>query len=93
MLQDFERDASSDFAVPGFSMFAEMRLWQKAGLSNQQILRAMMLNPLKYWHENASMDIAVGSEANFLLLSKNPLQDLNALQNIDAIIVNGRVME
>jgi hypothetical protein len=89
----FSPDASSDFAVPGFSMFAEMRLWQKAGLSNQQILRAMMLNPLKYWHENASMDIAVGSGANFLLLSKNPLQDLNALQNIDAVIVNGSVME
>lgn len=80
-------DSSTKFIVPGFGMMEEMKLYQKAGVSNYDILRAATTNFALLFNENYGT-IEVGKDADFLLLNQNPLQNINALGNIEAIYYN-----
>jgi hypothetical protein len=80
-------DSSSKFIVPGFGMLEEMKLYQKANLSNFEILKSATTNFALLFNENYGT-IETGKDADFILLSHNPLQDLKALENIEAVFYN-----
>jgi imidazolonepropionase-like amidohydrolase len=72
------------------SYFIELGAMKNAGLSNWQILQASTINIAKAAGQEASWgSIDAGKEANFLLLSKNPLDTLTALSSIQQIIHQG----
>lgn len=85
-------DASSKFIVPGFGMLEEMKLYQKAGLSNYDILRSATTNFALLFNENYGT-IETGKDADFMLLSHNPLQDLKALENVNAVFYNNHYLD
>lgn len=85
-------DASSKFIVPGFGMLEEMKLYQKAGLSNFDILRSATTNFALLFNENYGT-IETGKDADFMLLSHNPLQDLKALENVNAVFYNNHYLD
>src|SRR5690554_5384900 len=85
-------DASSKFIVPGFGMLEEMKLYQKAGLSNFDILRSATTNFALLFNENYGT-IETGKDADFMLLSHNPLQDLKALENVNAVFYNNKYLD
>ncbi|WP_430615469.1 amidohydrolase family protein [Flavobacterium sp. JP2137] len=80
-------DSSSAFLVPGFGVLEEMKLYQKAGLSNWAILKAATTNFAALYKENYG-SIEVGKDADFMLLIENPLENLSALQNIEGVFYN-----
>lgn len=80
-------DCSTKFIVPGFGMLEEMKLYKKAGLSNYEILKSATVNFALLFDENYGT-IEIGKDADFLLLSRNPLEDILALENIDEIFFN-----
>ena len=80
-------DSSSKFIVSGFGMLEEMKLYKKANLTNFDILRSTTTNFALLFNGNYGT-IEIGKDADFLLLSQNPLKDLKALENIDAIFFN-----
>lgn len=80
-------DSSSKFIVPGFGMLEEMKLYKKANLSNFEILKSATTNFALLFNENYGT-IETGKNADFILLSQNPLQDLSALENIEAVFYN-----
>lgn len=80
-------DSSSKFIVSGFGMLEEMNLYKKANLSNFEILKSATTNFALLFNENYGT-IETGKNADFILLSQNPLQDLNALENIEAVFYN-----
>ncbi len=91
-------DASVAGAVPGFSLHAELRDLQTAGLTNHEALRAATAVPggwiARHLRESVPPGvIARGRRADLILLRDNPLQDLDALDTLDLIIANGRVYE
>lgn len=80
-------DCSTKFIVPGFGMLEEMKLYKKAGLFNYEILKTATTNFALLFDENYGT-IEIGKDADFLLLSKNPLENISALENIDEIFFN-----
>ncbi|MDO5607014.1 MAG: amidohydrolase family protein [Capnocytophaga sp.] len=81
-------DSSSKFIVPGFGLLEEMKLYQKAGLTNQAILKSATLNFAHFFNENYGV-IGVGKDADFILTIKNPLENIKALENIAGLFYNG----
>ena len=85
-------DSGGNLVVPGFSMHDELNSLQSAGLSNAQALAAATINPAKLMGSNAGV-IDTGKRADLLLLNKNPLINIKHTQEIDTVILNGRVLD
>lgn len=85
-------DSSSKFIVSGFGMLEEMKLYQKAGLSNFDILRSATTNFALLFNENYGT-IETGKDADFMLLSENPLQNLKALKSVNAVFYNNHYLD
>ncbi len=85
-------DASSKWVVPGFGLLEEMKLYKKAGLSNYAILRAATVNFADYFDGNYGT-IEVGKDADFMFLSSNPMENLETLENIEGIFLNGQYLD
>jgi hypothetical protein len=87
-------DASGAFAVPGFSMYEEMKLYSKAGVSNQAILKIAVYSPSEYMgKQNDWGSIGPGKKANLILLSENPLESIENIQHMEAVMSNGKYIE
>lgn len=80
-------DSSSKFIVSGFGMLEEMKLYQKAGLSNFDILRSATTNFALLFRENYGI-IAPGKDADFILVKENPLENLKALEQVEGVFYN-----
>ena len=80
-------DTSTQFMIPGFNMLHEMLMYQQAGLSNKDILKAASFNYALHFKENDG-DIALNKTANFIIVEKNPLDDLKALSKINGVFFN-----
>lgn len=83
-------DAGIGITLPGFSIHEELRFYQKAGLSNYEVLKTATVNPSKTHNIMKSLGtIEEGKVANLLLVEKNPLMDLSSLENPIYVFVRG----
>lgn len=80
-------DSSSKFIVPGFGLLEEMKLYQKVGLSNFDILQSATTNFALFFKENYGI-IASGKDADFILVKENPLENLKALEQVEGVFYN-----
>ncbi len=79
---------------PGLNGRYEMTRWQQAGASATQFLSAATINNATFFglsKEIGSVD--QGKRADLLLLSKNPLQTIEAFDHIEIVVVSGKVIE
>lgn len=83
-------DANLPLAVPGFSLHDELGSLNDAGMSNAQVLLAATALPAQ-WLGSNSGKIAVGYDANLVLLEKNPLEDISNTKVINTVIAKGKV--
>ena len=80
-------DAPQLFNVPGFSIHHEIDGMQRAGLSNAEILRMGTLYPAQFFGIDAEIGtIEEGKKAEFILLAGNPLEDLDALKELEGVM-------
>lgn len=87
-------DASGLFAVPGFSVFEEMKLYSKAGLNNREILKIATYNPAAYMRQQNNWgSVDAGKKANLILLQNNPLDAIESIQGIEAVISHGNYLK
>jgi imidazolonepropionase-like amidohydrolase len=87
-------DAGSAFCYPGFSLHDELALLVDSGLTPLDALRAATLAPAEYLAARDSMGtIAVGQVADMVLLRSNPLANIGATREIDAVVHRGRVLD
>jgi imidazolonepropionase-like amidohydrolase len=84
-------DAPQVYSVPGFSIHRELKSMSKAGLSNFEILQSGTFNVGSYFKaQDVFGVVAPGLRADLLLLSGNPLEDLENLKSLDGVMVKGR---
>jgi imidazolonepropionase-like amidohydrolase len=85
-------DAGIGITVPGNALHQELQFYKEAGLTNFEVLQTATFNASKT-HEFLSDtgSIQVGKIANLVLLSKNPMEQLESLKNPDYVFVRGRV--
>jgi hypothetical protein len=84
-------DANDTMIVPGYSLHRELRLLSAAGLSRMDLLRAATTVPARYLGRTADLGgIAVGKQADLVLLRSNPLANLPNSAAIETVVANGR---
>ncbi|KAJ8128075.1 hypothetical protein O1611_g5559 [Lasiodiplodia mahajangana] len=73
----------------GISIHEELRLLVNAGLSPVEALRAATSTAAKHWGLHDRGVIAPGKRADLVLLSGNPLEDINATKTIQRVWLAG----
>jgi len=84
-------DSPQVFNVPGFSIHHEITLMSEAGMSNFEILKTGSVVPAQYMNATSSWGmIKEGYEADFVLVEKNPLDDLKTMQTPVGVVIRGK---
>ncbi|OGX83113.1 amidohydrolase family protein [Hymenobacter glacialis] len=81
----------NSFIYPGASLQDELLLLVKAGLTPLQALQTATINGARFMGvASRTGTIAPGKDADLLLLTANPLEDINNIKKIDAVISRGK---
>lgn len=84
-------DALNPAAMPGFSMHRELQLFVDVGIPNHEALRAATARPAEFMGETEEWGtVATGRRADLVLLSANPLEDINNTKRIEGVMVRGQ---
>jgi imidazolonepropionase-like amidohydrolase len=87
-------DSPQVFNVPGFSIHHEIEMMSKAGMSNLEILRTGTINPALYFDQKGEWGvIKKGAAADFVIVEKNPLEDLSTMKRPIAVVMGGRFFD
>jgi imidazolonepropionase-like amidohydrolase len=79
-------DSPEFFIVAGFALHDELKTMVDAGLTPFAALQTATVNPATFLEmNNRTGTIAVGKEADLVLLNKNPLEDINSTRNIAGV--------
>jgi imidazolonepropionase-like amidohydrolase len=87
-------DATGVGTVAGFSEHDELRDFVKAGLTPFQALQTATVIPAKYLREaDVAGTVAVGKKADLVLLSANPLENIDNTRKIAGVMVHGQWLD
>jgi enamidase len=85
-------DSGIDRTQPGTSMADELELMVQSGLSPYQALLGATRTGAEYLGRAGRIGgIATGMEGDLVLLSANPLVDINAVRKVEMVVYNGRI--
>jgi imidazolonepropionase-like amidohydrolase len=78
-------DAEEPYQTPGYSLIEELKLIQKAGFTNLQLLQMVTLNAANYY---AGIKKTTNTKRNdqFILLAKNPVENIDNLTTVKELI-------
>lgn len=88
----------ADYYVPGMTRgevaIEFIRTWQDAGIADVDILRAMTVNGYRVSEtENERGPIRVGFAADFIAVPGNPLENIDALRDVQFVMKDGVVFK
>jgi imidazolonepropionase-like amidohydrolase len=87
-------DEQNPYCMPGFSLHDELARLVAAGLTPLAALQAATLNPARFLHATDSLGtVEVGKIADLVLLDGDPLADIHNVSRIEAVVVNGRLID
>ncbi|MEW7279459.1 amidohydrolase family protein [Aquimarina sp. 2201CG1-2-11] len=77
--------------LPGFSLHKELELLQSSGLSPYETLKTATVNPAIYLNQiTMKGTIVEGKYADFVLLNKNPLENIKNTKTIEGVMIKGK---
>jgi imidazolonepropionase-like amidohydrolase len=79
-------DAEEPYQTPGFSLIDELRLTQKAGFTNAELLKMITTNADLFWNKKTK-------QTDYILLSKNPLDNIINLESVEYVIKGNEVID
>lgn len=83
-------DANNPFVVPGFSLHSELEYLAGAGLTPYDTLKTATYNPAEFLGQLEKFGtVEEGKEADLILLSKNPLEDIKNTRALEGTMVRG----
>lgn len=84
--------AFNSFVYPGESLIGELNSLREAGLTPQQVLQTSVINGSAFFDlQHYYGAVAEGKVADLILLDKNPLEDLENLKSLWAVIKGGKL--
>ena len=82
------------FNFPGFSLHGELELLVTAGLTPMEALQTATLNPARFLALEKDLGtIEAGKFADLVLLNANPLTNIRNTQRIEAVVLDGRLLD
>ena len=95
--QDVPIGAGTDtpiaYALPGYSLHSELAMLVRAGLSPLEALRSATVRPAQFFGLEEEMGtVDAGKRADLVLLSANPLDDIEHTRQIEAVVSKGRLL-
>tara|TARA_R110002167_G_scaffold115853_20_gene290527 strand:+ start:1814 stop:3388 length:1575 start_codon:yes stop_codon:yes gene_type:complete len=79
---------------PGYNGYLEMQHWYDAGVSLKQIFKAATFSNAKAFGLLGSVGtLGSGKSANILILNSNPLETIEAYNDIEFVLINGTLIE
>ncbi len=85
---------ANPLCIPGIGVHNELSMFVKAGLTPAEALKTATSNPAKFLQlEEDFGSIEEGKIANLVLLEKNPLEDIENLRAIHAVIKRGELFD
>lgn len=85
--------ADGKFGIPGFSLVNEAQIYADAGISNYTILKMLTSGATDFMGMSNSGTIAKGKKADLILLDANPLTQINHLNTVSMVWLNGKLLE
>jgi tetratricopeptide (TPR) repeat protein len=87
-------DYPNPYTYPGFSLHDELEAFvNDCGLSALEALQTATINPAIFMKKESELGtVEIGKLANLVLLNKNPLEDINNTNAIDAVILKGNYL-
>lgn len=83
-------DAGNPYTLHGTGLHNELAALSKAGLSNGQVINAATSNAAIALNQQASFgQLKKGYEASFILVQKNPLDDIKNIHDINVVYKSG----
>jgi imidazolonepropionase-like amidohydrolase len=77
--------------IPGSSLLRELHLLNQSGLTPYEAIRSATVSPANFLGKEKDFGaIAVGKRADLLLLDRNPLETVSALNQPVGVMVRGR---
>ncbi|HEV8130943.1 MAG TPA: amidohydrolase family protein [Acidobacteriota bacterium] len=87
-------DLLNAFCFPGFSLHDELELLVRAGLTPMEALQSATRNAASFLEKLDSLGtVEKGKIADLVLLDANPLKDISNTRRINAVVVNGRLLD
>jgi imidazolonepropionase-like amidohydrolase len=87
-------DAGNPSVIPGYSAHKELEFMADAGMLNVDVLRSATIAPARFLGvDNTMGSITEGKVASFLMLDRNPLEDVRNSQSIHRVMLEGYWIE
>jgi imidazolonepropionase-like amidohydrolase len=87
-------DVSNPYMVPGFSLHEELATLVRAGLTPLEALQAATLNPARSLAGTDSLGtVEPGRVADLVLLDANPLEDIESIRRVRAVVLAGHYVD
>lgn len=82
--------AGTDMGFPGWSLHRELELYVEAGLTPMEAIQTASIIPARVMGmEQQTGSIAVGKQADFVILNSNPITDIRQIRNIQKVVKSG----
>jgi imidazolonepropionase-like amidohydrolase len=81
------------YIIPGFSLHDELANFVEAGFTPMEALQTATSNPALFLERNDIGAVKPGGLADLVLLSANPLSDIQNTKKINAVVINGRFLD
>lgn len=82
--------AFNSFVYPGSSIHQEIKLLAASGLTPQQALTTSVINGPKFFGLDNYGSLQAGKCADMIFLDANPLQNINAIDQINRMVAHGK---
>lgn len=83
-------DAEESFQAPGFNIYEEMQNWSNIGIDNFTILKSATKSPALFFNQSEEWGtIEIGKNADLIILTKNPLEDIKNIATVETTVING----
>jgi imidazolonepropionase-like amidohydrolase len=85
-------DAGTWYTFPGDALLRELEIYTSAGLMPVDALRMATSSAADVWAVDSGR-VAVGRQADLVMLASNPLEDVTALRYTEAVVRGGQLLD
>jgi len=86
-------DSANPMVIPGYGLQKELALLVNGGFSSAEVLRLATLNPAKFMGRKDIGIIDLDAQADLVILSKNPLENISNISSIEGVLLKGKYLD